>query len=174
MALAVCVLPDRPGDRAIRDLWERLEAAGIPTLLSLTHGQHRVHLSYAVALAWDLGRVTDAIVALPAGGPFTLAFHGTLLFPRGRAALATSVTADVAARQERVAHAVAGTGATLHHHYEPGQWVPHVSVATRVQRAQLPVVTRLVHDVLPLTVRVVSAALIDSGTGETWPLPHLP
>jgi len=52
MALAVCVLFDRAGDRAIRELWERLEAEGVPTLLSLTHGHHRAHLSYAVALEW--------------------------------------------------------------------------------------------------------------------------
>lgn len=174
MALAVCALFDRRGERAIRELWGRLEAAGVPTLLSLTHGRHRAHLSYAVALAWDLGRVTDAVTALPTGGPFTIAFHGTLLFPRGRAALAASIPADVAARQERVARAVAGAGALVHHHYEPGQWVPHVSVATRVKRAQLPVVARLVHDVLHLSVEVTGAALIDSGTGEAWPIPGIP
>ncbi len=88
--------------------------------------------------------------------------------------MAPSIPADVAARQERVARAVAGAGALVHHHYEPGQWVPHVSVATRVKRAQLPVVARLVHDVLPLSVEVTGAALIDSGTGEAWPIPGIP
>jgi len=174
MALAVCLLFDRASDRAIRELWERLEAEGVPTLLSLTHGHHRAHLSYAVALEWDLSQVFDAVAALPDGGPFPLAFHGTLLFPRGRAALAASVTAEVAARQDRVARAIAAAGATLHHHYEPGQWVPHVSAATRVKGSQLATVARLVHDVLPLTVQVAGAALIDSGTGELWPLPHVP
>ncbi|MGM0385673.1 MAG: 2'-5' RNA ligase family protein [Actinomycetota bacterium] len=173
MALAVCILFDRAGDRAVRELWSRLEAEGVPTLLSLTHGHHRAHLSYAVALKWDLDRVRDAVAALPDGGPFPLVVHGTLLFPRGRAALAASVTADVAARQDRVARAVVGTGALLHHHYEPGQWVPHVSAATRVKRSQLGTVTRLVHDVLPLTLQAESAALIDSGTGEIWPLPNV-
>lgn len=174
MALAVCLLFDRASDRAVRGLWSRLEAEGVPTLLSLTHGRHRAHLSYAVALAWDLDLVHDAVSALPDSGPVTLAVHGTLLFPRGRAALAASVTADVAARQDRVARAVVGTGAMLHHHYEPGQWVPHVSAATRVKRSQLGTVARLVHDVLPLTLHAESAALIDSGTGEIWPLATVP
>ena len=29
-------------------------------------------------------------------------------------------------------------------------------------------------DVLPLTVHVDRAALVDSATGQTWPLPHIP
>ncbi len=174
MALAVCLLFDRQGDRTIRELWGRLEAAGVPTLLSLTHGNHRAHLSYAVALRWDVARVAEAVAALPDGGPCDLTIHGTLLFPRGRAALAASVTAGVAARQEAVARAVAGTGALLHHHYEPGQWVPHISAGTRVRRTQLATVARLIHDVLPLTIRVGSAALIDSGTGMIWPVDHIP
>lgn len=174
MALAVCLLFDHAGDRAVRSLWERLEAEGVPTLLSLTHGRHRAHLSYAVALEWDPDLVRDAVQSLPDAGSFSLSVHGTLLFPRGRAALAASVGADVAARQDRVARAVAGTGAVLHHHYEPGQWVPHVSAATRVKAAQLPTVARLVHDLVPLTLTVASAALIDSSTGDAWPLPSIP
>ena len=52
--------------------------------------------------------------------------------------------------------------------------MPHVSVATRAQGATLAIVVKAVADVLPLTVRVDRAALIDSATGQTWPLPHIP
>jgi hypothetical protein len=31
-----------------------------------------------------------------------------------------------------------------------------------------------VYDVLPLTVRISHAALVDSGTGRVWPLRNLP
>jgi 2'-5' RNA ligase len=67
-----------------------------------------------------------------------------------------------------------GTGANLHKNYEPGNWVPHVSVATRARGAQLTTVVKAIADALPLTVQVDRAALVDSATGETWPLPHIP
>ena len=48
MALAVCLLFDARGERAIRALWDQLETLGVPSLRSHTHGRHVPHLSYAV------------------------------------------------------------------------------------------------------------------------------
>ena len=174
MALAVCLLFDRRGDLLVRNLWARLESEGIRTLSSHTHGRHRPHLSYAVLLSWDLDRVVDALAALPEGGPFELSFQGAQVFPRGRVALAPAVPAGVAVRQEAVASALTPTGAVLHRHYQPGHWVPHVSVATRAVAPYLPTVVTAVSDTLPMTVRVERAALVDSSTGKLWPLPTVP
>ena len=174
MALAVCLLFDGRSEQRLRALWSRLEDAGITTLATHTHGHHHPHLSYAVLREWDLPSVQAALVGLPDGGGFSLSFHGTLLFPRGRAALAPSITADVARRQQQVAAAVVATGADLHRNYAAGDWVPHVSVATRASSADLPVVTKAIADVLPLNVIVDRAALVDSATGQTWQLPHIP
>jgi hypothetical protein len=174
MALAVCLLFDPRSDQLMRELWSRLEAAGVRTMETHTHGRHHPHLSYAVLRSWDLSRVRSALADLPDAGPFSLSFHGTLAFPRGRAALAPAVTADVARRQQRVVSAVVDSGADLHRNYRPGGWVPHVSVATRAQGAKLVTVVKAVADVLPMTVRVEWAALVDSATGETWPLPRIP
>jgi 2'-5' RNA ligase len=174
MALAVCLLFDARSDRLMRQLWSRLETDGVHTMESHTHGRHHPHLSYAVLRSWDLSRVRSALGALPDHGAFAMSFHGTLSFPRGRAALAPAVTADVVRRQEQVVSAVVGTGANLHKNYEPGNWVPHVSVATRARGAQLTTVVKAIADALPLTVQVDRAALVDSATGETWPLPHIP
>ena len=157
----------------MRELWARLEESGIRTLQSHTHGRHLPHLSYAVLLEWDLDRVRHALADLPPAEPFELSFHGTVAFPRGRAALVPAVSVDIARRQEAVATAVAGTGGVLHHHYEPGSWVPHVSLATGATGSQLPIVVKAVADVLPLTVTVNRAIIIDSSTGQTWPLPHV-
>jgi 2'-5' RNA ligase len=173
VALAVCLLFDARSNRLVRELWSRLEAAGVATLASHTHRRHHPHLSYAVLRSWDLAQVQQALSALPAAEPFPLSFHGTLAFPRGRAALAPAITADVALRQCRTVTALEATGAELHRSYQAGQWVPHVSVATRAQGATLATVVKAVADVLPLTVHVDRAALIDSGTGQTWPLPHV-
>lgn len=174
MALAVCLLFDSRSERLVRELWSRLEELGVRTLETHTHRRHHPHLSYAVLRTWDLELVRAALAGLPAGGPCSLSCQGTLAFPRGRAALAASVSADLAARQERVATAVADAGADLHHNYLPGRWVPHVSVATRAQGSTLATVVKSVADTLPLTLRVDRAALIDSATGRTWPLPAVP
>jgi 2'-5' RNA ligase len=174
VALAVCLLFDARSDLLMRQLWSRLEDAEVSTLATHTHRRHHPHLSYAVLRSWDLERVQEALAALPAGEPFTMSFHGTLAFPRGRVALAPAISAAVAVRQWRVVTALEATGAELHRNYVAGQWVPHVSVATRAQGARMVTVVKAIADVLPLTVRVDRAALIDSATGQTWRLPHIP
>jgi hypothetical protein len=58
VALAVCLLFDRRGERAIRALWDQLESLGVPSLRSHTRGRHVPHLSYAVLRSWDLASVT--------------------------------------------------------------------------------------------------------------------
>jgi 2'-5' RNA ligase len=173
VALAVCLLFDARSDRRVRELWARLEDAGIATLATHTHRRHHPHLSYAVLRSWDLESVRAALCALPAADPFTLSIHGMIAFPRGRAALAPAVRPEVGARQLAVVRALEATGADLHRHYQAGQWVPHVSVATRAQGAKLATVAKTVSDVLPLPLRVARAALVDSATGQTWPLPHI-
>ena len=174
MALAVCLLFDRRSERLVRELWDRLEVQGVRTLASHTHRHHHPHLSYAVLRSWDLARVQDSLAGLPPSGPVTLRCFGTVTFPRGRAALAPAVTADLARRQERVVAAVESTGAELHFHYRPGWWIPHVSVATRSRGAELPLVVATIADTLPLDLVADRAALVDSATGRTWVLPHLP
>lgn len=174
MALAVCLLFDSRTDTLVRELWDRLEAMDVGTLASHTHRRHHPHLSYAVLREWELGAVREALAALPDGGPVSASCHGTLVFPRGRVALAPSVSAEVLGRQEAVVSALEGTGADLHRHYRRGEWLPHVSVATRCRADQLATATKALTDTLPLQVTADRAALIDSGTGQVWPLPQVP
>jgi hypothetical protein len=171
VALAVCLLFDRRSERLVRELWDRLESQGVRTLASHTHGRHLPHLSYAVLRSWDLALVQSALAGVPTGDPVTLHCHGTLTFPRGRAALAPAVTAGLAAAQERVVTAVTDTGADLHRNYRPGWWVPHIAVATRAQGPAMATVVKTIADTLPLALHADRAALVDSSTGHTWPLP---
>lgn len=176
MALAVCLLFDDRADRALRSLWDRLEDLGIPTLRSHTHGRHVPHLSYAVVRDGSLGplEIRAAVAALPDEGPIDLHFDGLGTFRRGRSWLVPAVTADLARRQRRVAVAVADAGAELHRHYCEGVWVPHCTLAPRVPMTTLPVLAAAVYDVLPFHARAVRAAVIESATGESWPLTNLP
>ncbi|MFJ9390069.1 2'-5' RNA ligase family protein [Nocardioides sp. NPDC101246] len=173
MALAVCQLFDARSDRLVRELWARLEEAGVGTMASHTHGRHHPHLSFAVLRTWELGPVRDTLDGLPEGEPFRCSSHGSVIFPRGRVALAPSFPATVAMRQDRVARALLEAGADLHKHYRPGLWLPHVSVATRASAVQLPVIVNAVADVLPLELHAVRTALVDSSSGRIWRLPRM-
>jgi len=174
MALAVCLLLDARSDRSIRKLWDRLEDLGVPTLRSHTHGRHLPHLSFAVLREWRLDDVREAVEALPDAGPVDLHLDALGTFRRGRAWLIPAVTSEVLRRQEHVVAAVTATGADLHRNYVPGVWVPHLTVAPRVPLVALPVLAAAVYDVLPLRATADRAALVDSGTGQVWPLPHVP
>ncbi len=174
MALALCLLLDRRSDRVVRALWERLEADGIPTLLTHTHGHHVPHLSYAVLLAWEREAVRCAVAGLGDGGPVEVSVQGTVVFPRGRVALAGSASVDLATRQATVVEVLRDTGATIHRHYEPGHWMPHVSATTGVPGSRLQGVVDAVSDRLPLTLRYDRAALIHTTDGTTWELPAVP
>ena len=79
-----------------------------------------------------------------------------------------------ALRQDRVTSALIATGAQLHKHYRPTSWIPHVSVATRAPGALIPVAVTAISDVLPVTLTVARAALVDIATGQTWLLPGIP
>jgi 2'-5' RNA ligase len=174
VALAVCLLFDARGERAIGALWDQLETLGVPSLRSHTHGRHVPHLSYAVLRSWNLASVTAALSELDAGEPVDVSFDGIGLFRRGRAWLLAGVAANLATRQERIVAAVTATGAELHKHYVPGRWLPHCSLAPRAPLAQLPILAATVYDVLPLHAQLNRAALIDSATGDLWPLATLP
>jgi hypothetical protein len=174
VALAVCALFDAAGERLIRRLWARLEDAGIGSPATHTHQHHYPHMSYAVLREWEFDRVTDALERLPDGHRFAANVQGTVVFPRGRVALAVAVPAEVALRQARVVSAMEAAGAQLHKHYRPASWIPHVSVATRTPAPLLPVAVTAISDVLPVTLTVAGAALIDTATGESRPLPGIP
>jgi 2'-5' RNA ligase len=174
MALAVCLLFDARAERALRNLWQRLEQQGVPTLLSHTHGLHHPHLSYVVLLQWKLDEVRAAVAQLGDHEPFELTFDAVAAFRRGRVSLVPSVPADLVARQHAVVAATRATGALVHKHYEVNRWLPHASLATRASVDRLARVTATAYDVLPLTAKVTRAALIDSTTGQLWPLNNLP
>lgn len=174
VALAVCLLFDPETDRAIRRLWTALEEAGIGTLLSHTHRRHVPHLSYAVLRTFDVEAVTEVVEGLTGGPALEVRFDAVGLFPRGRAALLLPATQPLLARQQAVVDAVTGTGADLHWHYRPGRWIPHCSLTTGTSQELLPTAAVRAFDVLPLEGRAVSAALIDSGTGQRWSLATLP
>ena len=175
MALSVCWLLDEEAERSVRDLWRRLEVAGVPSLLSHTHGRHVPHLTLAAVPRddLDLGAVRRTLSALPSGDPLPLRFDALGVFPRSRCWLATAPSGEMIARQQRVARAVTASGARLHRHYLPGAWIPHLTLAPRLRLDDLGTVSARVNETLPLAATVRQAALVDTSVGRVEPLPLL-
>ena len=173
MSLSVCLLLDDRSDRAVRQLWRRLEDAGLTTLLSHTHGRHVPHLTLASLLSYDLEEVRAALTALPRQEPTDLHLDALGMFRRSRCWLGPAASGEILDRQQAVVAAVDATGAQLHRNYRPGAWMPHLTLAPRLHVDDLPVVARHTFEVLPLTARLDRAALIDTSTGEQHALPHL-
>jgi hypothetical protein len=173
MALAVCLLFDDRADAAVRRLWDRLEDAGIGSLATHTHGRHVPHLTYASLLDPNRAATLEALQRLPGRDQLTLHLDAFGTFRRSRCWLAPAVTPELVTRQAAVAEAVTSGGAALHKHYEPGRWIPHVTLAPRLHLADLAAVASAVYDVLPLTAHLTRAALIDTSTGDRELLPRL-
>jgi 2'-5' RNA ligase len=173
MSLSVCLLLDDGSDRVVRQLWRRLEDAGLTTLLSHTHGRHVPHLTVASLLSYDLDAVRAALTELPGQEPTELHLDALGMFRRSRCWLGPAASGEILDRQQAVVAAVEATGALLHRNYRPGSWVPHLTLAPRLHLDDLPVVARHTFAVLPLTVTLDRAALVDTGTGTIHPLPHL-
>jgi 2'-5' RNA ligase len=165
VTLSVCLILDARSERAIRALWQRLEDADVPTLLSHTHGHHIPHLTLASLRSWDLEAVTRELSSLPAASPQVVHFDALGMFRRSRCWLVPAPTNELLSRQEAVVRATRRTGADLHRHYEPGRWVPHLTLAPRLRLADLAVVAARVYDVLPVTATLSTLTLIDTSTG---------
>lgn len=173
MSLAVCLLLDDAADRAVRQLWQRLERAGVPTLQTHTHGQHVPHLTLASLRDYDLDAVREVLVDLPEQPPTDVHLDALGMFRRSRCWLAPAASAELSGRQQAVVGTLASTGADLHRNYRPGSWVPHLTLAPRLQLDDLAVVARHTFEVLPLSATLTRAALVDTSTGELHALPHL-
>jgi 2'-5' RNA ligase len=173
VALSVCLLLDDAADRAVRRLWARLEEAGVPTLLTHTHGRHLPHLTLASLTSCDLDAVRSALTALPPAEPLPTRFEALGMFRRSRCWLAPTVTPGLLLRQEAAARAVSEAGAEVHRAYRPGDWLPHLTVAPRLRLRELATVAEKVNEVLPLPATLASAALVETSTGEVETLPHL-
>jgi hypothetical protein len=76
------------------------------------------------------------------------------------------VTTTMLERQASVVAAVLRSGAAVHPHYRPGEWIPHVTIAPRLTLAQLPLVAVKVNEMLPLRLVWTRTALVHTGTGD--------
>jgi len=172
VTLSVCLMLDVAAERTVRALWQRLEEAGVSTLLSHTHGHHVPHLTLASLRSWDLDAVQQELSEQPVELPQVVYFDALGMFRRSRCWLVPAPTTELLHGQRAVVDAVRRSGADLHRHCEPARWVPHLTLAPRLRLNDLPVVAARVYDVLPVSAALSQITLIDTSSGRRHPLAH--
>ena len=171
MALALEMGLDPGADRAIRDLWSRLEQLGVPSLEGHVPSI-RPHLSLTVTDDADRLREQAPVLAL-LGVETEIEMAAVSLFPADPPVLVLAVapTPELVALHARVSAGLAAAGVDIWPHYRPGTWLPHCTLSMAVPaNALAEALAACLASPLPLRARLRAAALTDSITGATTPL----
>ncbi|WP_250008376.1 2'-5' RNA ligase family protein [Actinoplanes sp. M2I2] len=142
------LLPAEELSSRVRALWDRLAAAGLPSLATHRHPTNRPHLTVVTA---------ESVVGLPPLGlPMAFTFGGVRLL--GRALVwAVEPSASLRALQSAVWSSVGGWP-------PPAEFAPHVSLALRVPAESQAAVLELLGGVPPVAGSFVAARSYDTET----------
>jgi hypothetical protein len=144
-------------DHGVRELWERLRDAGLPSLANHPHPTNRPHLTVLTA---------ESIDGLP---PLPLPVEAELGEVRllGRALVrAVTATTELRDLHTRAWSALAGSGPWP----PPKEWVPHVSLALKVPAERYGEALELLATLPPAHGRFVAARSYDTGTRAVFDL----
>jgi 2'-5' RNA ligase len=161
MVAALELYFDPAATRRLRNVWSALDEAGIQSMKGLISGKHRPHLSLIGAPELDGPAIAAALAGMEVAPALRLhldyigQFVGRVLW------LGPVPTADLLAHHAAVHKRLADVGITGFDVYQPGAWVPHVTLSMRVPHARLAAALRLCLDVLPIEATIVGAAVAD-------------
>ncbi len=173
MTHAVELLFDPTTEAVIRDVWARLEEAGLPSLASRTHRRHRPHVSLSVAERIEVEQLQDARACLTATH-LDMTLYSPAIFPRtGVLYLSVVPTLRLLRLHEEVHAALRDSMVAPWDTYSVGAWVPHCTLAQGLTRAQLAQGIDLLHDQPIIAAHVSSAGILDTTTGDVLPLATL-
>lgn len=132
------LLLDETTDRAVRDSWQVLADAGLPSLAHHSGATNAPHVSVSVAAGFD-DRADPRLRRIASALPLPVAFAGLIVFgrpPRGLVlARALVPTADLLDLHRDVHESVGGAAPV--DHAAPGRWMPHLTLASRLSPDQL-------------------------------------
>jgi 2'-5' RNA ligase len=173
MAHALELFFDPDSEAEIKSVWDRLEAAGLPSLATRTHRRHRPHVTLAVAERIDAARLGDARDRL-AATHLDVTLHSPAVFQRSGVLYISVVPTQALLRLHQQIHAA------LHDSlvgpwtaYLVDAWVPHCTLAQGLTREQLARGIDLLHDQPIVEAHVPSAGILDTKTGEVLPVATL-
>lgn len=170
VAVAIEMWFSKEGDRRVRRLWSALEARGVTSLSTATHGKHVPHVSLTVMdrLPTQEDALTDAV--RPALGK-TLRLSAVGGFPGVATFLLPAHHQALAATHHRVHDALIQAGAPVWDYYTPGSWVPHCTMSFWADDTEISHLAAVAAGQFPIDVIVASVKAVDSQTGEV--LRHL-
>jgi 2'-5' RNA ligase len=170
MVAAIEVYFDTEAERRLRTLWAALDAAKVPNLGTHTHRRHRPHVSLVSADALEPESVAAALSTMEMPPRLTLSFQHVGQFPGGVLWLGPAPTAQLLAAHAEVIARLDRAGIETSELYRPGTWVPHCTLSMTARRDAVARAVPVCSDVLPMTARFTSAAVVDHNRGLFTPL----
>ncbi|QUG99780.1 2'-5' RNA ligase family protein [Saccharopolyspora erythraea] len=172
MAHALGLFFDDSAEEAVRALWKRLEAAGVPSLASRGHRRHRPHVTLAVAGRIPEGARRDlraelSLLSVPDLWLYTL---GTFPSDESVLLLGAVVDTELIAVHSAVHDVLAGKVSAPSAYYFPGAWIPHCTLAIGITGAELATGFAELCPPEPIRAPVSEIGVIDTRTGEVEPV----
>jgi hypothetical protein len=182
MAHALEIFLDGEADAAVRGLWDRLERVGLASLRTASHGRHHRHVTLAVGEHIAVGDgLIDALEALPGQ---RLSFPVLGVFPGDAAVLLLGAQVapallDAHAGVHAAIDRKSGNGGGIDGPsevdrsgalYKPGSWVPHCTLAMRLDAESLARALRELHPYAGLRAGIRKVGLVDTETGDVQDL----
>lgn len=176
VANALELVFDRATDAAIRAMWASLEARGLPSMASRSHGRHRPHVSLVVADRVSVDQARYAVADLDDVSELCLRLGSVAVFPGRSGVLYLGIvpTRRLLTLHHEVHGRLAAAGVEADRHYLPDAWVPHCTLAQGLAPEQVPEGVRAVKRLRPLDGDVVGVSLVDTDTGRRTDLTDLP
>ncbi|MFB9906171.1 2'-5' RNA ligase family protein [Allokutzneria oryzae] len=163
MGDVVRVFFDGEAEVAVKGLWRRLSAAGVPT-----PSDQRPHLTLAAASAIPQrtrGELRDELgmLAMPSLWLRTL---GTFTSTESVLMLGAVVDGELLAVHSTVHDVLAGKVKNPSAYYLPGSWLPHCVLAQGCSDAEVVTGFTALHPVEPIRADVAEIAIVNTRTGE--------
>lgn len=159
---------DADTDHAVRAIWERLHDAGIPSVTGQAPGR-RPHVTLAVTerlAAQEIAALRTAIASTPLPG-LHLGHLGAFTSQRGVLFLGVSVSRALLALHAAVHAAIPAQKTSSWPQCRPGVWIPHCTLAGRLDAADLGAAVAALVPLQPLDAQVIGVGAVEIGTGKT-------
>lgn len=152
------LLPDPAAEAAVRSQWDRLTAAGLPSLADHRSPSNRPHMTVTMVSDWTAGAIDDVVggVTLPVElGPLVCFGAGPWVLVR--------LVVPTAALLDLHRRVTENLGTPSSPFCEVGRWIPHVSLANRLDATQLAAAVELLSPGPVITTQLGRARHWDSG-----------
>jgi 2'-5' RNA ligase len=161
-------------DRSVREVWERLAEAGLPSLALNTHPGHRPHLTLAAAGRFPDGALDKVGLLLREPAlPLPVRLTGLLSFSaRSRRRIlvwAVVPSAELIGLHAEVWRALDGV-VEPNPLYEPGRWIPHMGLTRRLESDQVITAMQVLGRLPDLSGALSEARSFDSDSQQAVPL----